>query len=310
MFNAKEFIQNSLKEIADSVGEDRVISACSGGVDSTVATYLVHKAVGDKLVAVFIDDGLRREGEPEFVVRILKELKINTRYIDAKEEFFKTFEGKTDAEEKRIAFREKFYSTLGKVAKEEKIKFICQGTIKADILETVKGIKSQHNVLGQIGIDSQIYGYKILEPLRELFKPEVRMVARELGLPPEISERMPFPGPALSLRILGVVTAEKAAIVRKATMIVEEETSALGSFQAFAVLHNDKATGIKDGNRMYGNIITVRIVHSKDAVTASAVNVPFELLAKISKRITSEIPSVVRCLYDITDKPPATIEFE
>lgn len=184
MFNAKEFIQNSLKEIADSVGEDRVISACSGGVDSTVATYLVHKAVGDKLVAVFIDDGLRREGEPEFVVRILKELKINTRYIDAKEEFFKTFEGKTDAEEKRKAFREKFYSTLGKVAKEEKIKFICQGTIKADILETVKGIKSQHNVLGQIGIDSQIYGYKILEPLRELFKPEVRMVARELGLPP------------------------------------------------------------------------------------------------------------------------------
>jgi len=181
MFNAEEFIKKSLKEIADSIGDSRVISACSGGVDSTVATYLVHKAVGDKLVAVFIDDGLRREGEPEFVVRILKELKINTRYIDAKEEFFKTFEGKTDAEEKRKAFRDKFYSTLGKVAKEEKIQFITQGTIKADILETVKGIKSQHNVLGQIGIDSQIYGYKILEPLRELFKPEVRMVARELG---------------------------------------------------------------------------------------------------------------------------------
>ena len=310
MFNAKEFIQNSLKEIAESVGDSRVISACSGGVDSTVATYLVHKAMGDKLVAVFIDDGLRREGEPEFVVRILKELKIKTRYIDAKEEFFKTFEGKTDAEEKRKAFRDKFYSTLGKVAKEEKIQFITQGTIKADIIETVKGIKSQHNVLGQIGIDSQIYGYKILEPLRELFKPEVRMVARELGLPQEISERMPFPGPALSLRILGVVTAEKAAIVRKATQVVEEEASALGSFQSFAVLHNDKATGIKAGNRMYGNIITVRIVHSKDAVTAAAVNVPFELLTKISKRITTESPSVVRCLYDITDKPPATIEFE
>ena len=195
MFNAKEFIQNSLKEIADSVGDSRVISACSGGVDSTVATYLVHKAVGDKLVAVFIDDGLRREGEPEFVVRILKELKINTRYIDAKEEFFKTFEGKTDAEEKRKAFRDKFYSTLGKVAKEEKIKFICQGTIKADIIETVKGIKSQHNVLEQIGIDSQVYGYKILEPLRELFKPEVRMVARELGLPAiEISNVCLFQG--------------------------------------------------------------------------------------------------------------------
>ncbi|MFA5572169.1 MAG: ATP-binding protein [Candidatus Bathyarchaeia archaeon] len=310
MFDAKVFIQNSLKEVADSVGDSRVISACSGGVDSTVATYLVHKAVGDKLVAVFVDDGLRRHGEPEFVMRILKELKINTRYVDAKEQFFKVFEEKTDAEEKRKAFREEFYSTLGRVAREEKIQFITQGTIKADILETVKGIKSQHNVLEQIGIDSQIYGYKILEPLRELFKPEVRMVARELGLPPEVSERMPFPGPALSLRILGVVTAEKANIVRKANQIVEEETSALGSFQSFAVLHNDRATGIKDGKRMYGNIITVRIVNSKDAVTAAAVNVPFELLTKISKRITSEIPSVVRCLYDVTDKPPATIEFE
>lgn len=310
MFKAKEFIENSLKEIKQTVGDRRVISACSGGVDSTVATYLVHKAVGDKLVAVFIDDGLRREGEPEFVVRILKELKIKTRYIGAKEEFFAVFKGKTDAEEKRKAFREKFYTTLGKVAKEEKIQFITQGTIKADIIETVKGIKSQHNVLEQIGINPLTYGYKILEPLRELFKPEVRMVARELGLPKEISERMPFPGPALSLRILGEVTAEKAAIVRKATQIVEQEASGLGAFQSFAVLHNDKATGIKGGKRIYGNIITVRIVNSTDAVTATAVQVPYEVLAKISKRITSEIPTVDRCLYDITDKPPSTIEFE
>ncbi len=310
MFNAKEFIENSLKEIKNAVGDSRVISACSGGVDSTVATYLVHKAVGDKLIAVFIDDGLRREGEPEFVVRILKELEIKTRYIDAKAEFFQTFKGKTDAEEKRKAFREKFYTTLGKVAKEEQIQFITQGTIKADVIETVKGIKSQHNVLEQIGINPQIYGYKILEPLRELFKPEVRMVGRELGLPKEISERMPFPGPALSLRILGEVTAEKAALVRKATQIVEEEAANLGAFQSFAVLHNDKATGIKEGNRLYGNIITVRIVNSQDAVTALAVNVPYEVLAQISKRITSEIPTVVRCLYDITDKPPSTIEFE
>jgi GMP synthase (glutamine-hydrolysing) len=310
MFNAKEFIEKSIKEIQDAVGDKRVISACSGGVDSTVATYLVHKAVGDNLVAVFIDDGLRREGEPEFVVRILKELKINTRYIDAKEEFFQIFEGKTDAEEKRKAFRDKFYTILGRAAREEKIQIIVQGTIRADVIETVKGIKSQHNVLEQIGIDSQIYGYKILEPLKEIFKPEVRMVARELGLPKEVSERMPFPGPALSLRILGVVTAEKATIVRRATQIVEEETGALGSFQSFAVLHNDKATGIKEGNRVYGNIVTVRIVNSIDAVTATAVNVPYELLSKISKRITSEIPTVVRCLYDITDKPPSTIEFE
>jgi GMP synthase (glutamine-hydrolysing) len=310
VFDVKAFIENSIQEIKKTVEANRVISACSGGVDSTVATVLVHKAVGDKMIAVFIDDGLRREGEPEFVVKTLKNLKIKLKFLDSKEEFFQVFKGKTDAEEKRKAFREKFYSTLGKAAKEEKIQFITQGTIKADVIETVKGIKSQHNVLEQIGINPQIYGYKILEPLKELFKPEVRMVARQLDLPKEISERMPFPGPALSLRVLGEVTPEKTAIVRKATQIVEEETAGLGTFQNFAVLHNDKATGIKNDKRVYGNIITVRIVNSTDAVTAQATQVPYNQLMKISKRITDEIPSVVRCLYDITDKPPSTIEFE
>jgi len=310
MFNAKEFIENSLKEIKKTVGETRVISACSGGVDSTVTTALVHKAVGDNLIAVFIDDGLRREGEPEFVVKTLKNLRIKTKYVDAKKEFFEVFKGKTDAEEKRKAFRDKFYKTLGKAAKEEKIKFIAQGTIKPDVMETVGGIKSQHNVLEQIGINPEIYGYKILEPLKELFKPDVRRVARELGLPKEVSERMPFPGPALSLRVLGEVTPERVAIVRKATEIVEEETRKLGTFQNFAVLHNDKATGIKAGKRVYGNIITVRIVESEDAVTAKARQVPYEILMRISERITGEIPSVVRCLYDLTNKPPSTIEFE
>jgi len=310
IFDAKLFIQKSLEEIKESVGDRNVISACSGGVDSTVGTFLVHKAVGDRLVAVFIDDGLRREGEPEFVVRILKDLGIKTRVIDAKNEFFKIFVGRVDAEEKRRAFRHEFYSVLGKAAKEEKISVIVQGTIKADVIETVKGIKSQHNVLGQIGIDSLDYGYKILEPLRELFKPEVRMVGRELGLPSEISERMPFPGPALSLRVLGVVTPERVAIVRKATQIVEEEALNLGTFQNFAVLHNDKATGIKNGERVYGDIITIRIVDSTDAVTAKSRDVPYKILRKITKRITEDIPSVVRCLYEITDKPPSTIEFE
>jgi GMP synthase (glutamine-hydrolysing) len=310
VFEAKKFVENSLKDIQKIVGERKVISACSGGVDSTVTTALVHKAVGDKLVAVFIDDGLRREGEPEFVVKTLKNLKIRTKYIDAKAEFFAVFKGKTDAEEKRKAFRDKFYKTLGKAAKEEQIGFIAQGTIKADVIETVGGIKSQHNVLEQIGIDPQSYGYKILEPLKELFKPDVRKVARELGLPEEISERMPFPGPALSLRVLGEVTPERVAVVRKATEIVEEETKKLGTFQNFAVLHNDKATGIKKGKRVYGNIITVRIVDSTDAVTATARHVPYEVLMRIAERITGEIPSVVRCLYDITDKPPSTIEFE
>jgi len=293
IFDAKLFIKKSLEEIKESVGDRNVISACSGGVDSTVGTFLVHKAVGDRLVAVFINDGLRREGEPEFVVRILKDLGIKTRSIDAKNEFFKIFAGRVDAEEKRRAFRHEFYSVLGKVAKEEKISVIVQGTIK-----------------GQIGIDSLDYGYKILEPLRELFKPEVRMVGRELGLPSEISERMPFPGPALSLRVLGVVTPERVKIVRQATQIVEEETLKLGTFQNFAVLHNDKATGIKNGERVYGDIITIRIVDSTDAVTAKSREVPYKILRKITKRITEDIPSVVRCLYEITDKPPSTIEFE
>ncbi len=310
MFEPKPFIENALVEIKEAVGNNKVISACSGGVDSTTATVLVHEAVGEKLVAVFIDDGLRREGEPEFTVNILKKLKTNIKYIDAKNEFFEALKGKTDAEEKRKAFRDKFYSTLGRVAKEEGVQLMVQGTIKADVIETVKGIKSQHNVLEQIGINPQIYGYKIVEPLRELFKPEVRMVARQLGLPNEISERMPFPGPALSLRVLGEVTPERAAIVRKATEIVEQETGDFGTFQNFAVLHNDRATGIKNGKRMYGNIITVRMVSSTDAVTAQAAQVPYSKLMTISKRITEEIPSVVRCLYDLTDKPPATIEFE
>ena len=310
MVNAKEFIDKVMIEIKEAVGENKVISACSGGVDSMTATYLVHKAVGDKLIAVFIDDGLRREGEPEFVVRTLKSLGINTRSIDAKEEFFKTFKGKTDAEEKRKAFRDRFYKTFGQVAKEENVNFIVQGTIKADVIETVQGIKSQHNVLEQIGIDPQTYGYLILEPLRELFKPGVRSVARELGLPKDISERMPFPGPALSLRVLGEVTPEKIAIVRKATQIVEEETMNLGTFQNFAVLHNDKATGIKNGKRVYGNIITIRIVVSEDAVTATVKEIEYKTLFRIANRITEELPTVVRCLYDVTDKPPATIEFE
>ncbi|RLI45970.1 glutamine-hydrolyzing GMP synthase subunit GuaA [Candidatus Bathyarchaeota archaeon] len=310
MLDARKFIEKSIKEIKEIVRENKIISACSGGVDSTTTTFLVHKAVGEKLIAVFIDDGLRREGEPEFVVKVLKDLGIKVRFIDAKEEFFRALKGKTDAEEKRKAFRDTFYKTLGKVAKEEKVKFIAQGTIKADVVETVKGIKTQHNILEQIGINPEIYGYSILEPLKELYKPEVRIVARELGLPTEISERMPFPGPALSIRVLGEVTPDKVAILRKATEIVEEETRNLGTFQNFAVLHNDKATGIKNGKRVYGNIITIRVVVSEDAVTAKAKQVPYEILERIAERITSEIPSVVRCLYDITHKPPATIEFE
>jgi GMP synthase (glutamine-hydrolysing) len=308
--NVQKFINESIKEIQEVTQENTVISACSGGVDSMTTTMLVHKAVEERLIAVFIDDGLRRDGEPEFVVKTLKDLDVNVRYVNAQNEFFTTLKGKTDAEEKRKAFRDQFYKTLGSVARATGVKFIAQGTIKADVEETVKGIKTQHNVLEQIGINPEIYGYSILEPLKDLYKPQVRMVARELGLPPEISERMPFPGPALSIRILGEVTPSKVLLLRKATKIVEEETRDLGTFQNFAVLHNDKATGIKNGERVYGNIITIRVVVSNDAITAKAERVSYDLLETIVERITNDLPSVVRCLYDLTHKPPATIEFE
>jgi len=310
MFNPEVFIKNAIDEITQMAGSEKVIAACSGGVDSTACVALGHRAVGDRMLAVFIDDGLRRENEPEAVETMLKDLGINAKLVHVEEEMFAALKGKTDAEEKRIAFRERFYTILGRIVKEEQAKYLLQGTIAADIVETDTGIKTQHNVLEQIGIDPMKYGFKVMEPLRELYKPQVRMVARELKLPPEISERMPFPGPALSIRIIGEVTPERTKIAKRATQIVEEETQDLDTFQSFAVLHNDKATGIKEGKRLYGNIITVRIVDSEDAITAQAKEIPYSRLKKIANRITSEIPSVSRCLLDITDKPPATIEFE
>lgn len=310
MWSASAFIDKAIRDIRRVVGDNHVLSACSGGVDSTTVTALVHRAVGDRMTAVFIDDGLRRQGEPAFVVQTLQDMGIPTRLVDAHREFFASLKGKTDAEEKRKAFRDRFYTILGRVAREEEVTFLAQGTIKADVMETVQGIKTQHNVLEQIGIDPAIYGYAILEPLKELFKPEVRQVARALGLPAAIAERMPFPGPALSIRVIGEVTPEKVAVCRQATAIVEAETQHLDAFQSFAVLHNDRATGMKAGKRVYGHIITVRVVASQDAVTAKAYPVPSEVLARIAERVTQEIPSVVRCLYDVTHKPPATIEFE
>ena len=174
----------------------------------------------------------------------------------------------------------------------------------------MSGVKSQHNVLEQIGIDARTFGFELIEPLKDLYKPQVRAVARYLGLPTEVSERMPFPGPALAIRVVGEVTPERVAIVRKATAIVEHETRRLKAFQSFAVLLDGKATGIKNGKRVYGDVIALRIVASKTAMSARAMPVSFRLLQRITEQVTNEIPSVVRCLYDVTDKPPSTIEFE
>jgi len=309
-FNAREFIQTTMEEIRNIVGDSEVLAACSGGVDSTTAAVLVARALGRPIKAVVLDDGLRREGEPRSAVHTLKRLGLNAFLVNVSEEVLGALKGIGDPEEKRIVFREVFYTILGRLLKEEGAEFLVQGTIAADVIETVKGIKTQHNVLVQIGIDTTKYGFKLLEPLRSLYKWQVREVARELGLPEEIVNRMPFPGPGLAIRVLGEVTQERLEIVRKATRIVEEETRNIEAFQKFAVLLNDRATGVVEGRRTYGNIIVVRVVESRDALTARAVELPFQVLRRIAYRITQEIPQISRVLYDITDKPPATIEYE
>ncbi len=310
MFEPENFVEKQVDEVKETIGDEKAVIATSGGVDSSVCAVLTYRAIGDRAVIVFIDDGLMREGEAEQVTNFFKALNMNTRLVDAATEFFDALKGITEPEEKRKAFRNTFYSVLGRVVREENAKYLVQGTIAADILETVKGIKTQHNILEQIGIDPESYGLTIVEPLREIYKHEVREVARSVDLPAEFSERPPFPGPGLATRTLGEVTPERVEIERRATTIVEEETTDIESFQSMAVLMNDKATGIRDGKRAYGNIIVVRLVKSEDAITAEAVNVPWEVLKRIDKRITTEIPEVVHVLYSLTDKPPATIEFQ
>jgi len=305
----KNFIKKTIKEIKNVVGKQRAVVACSGGVDSTVCTILAHQALGNRLLAVFINDGLMRAGEPEYVVNFLKKFRIKTKLISAQKRFFQALKGKIDPEEKRKAFRETFYQVLGEVLKRQKAKFLIQGTIKADITETTGGIKTQHNVLEQIGIDPQKYGFKIIEPLKQLYKPQVRQIAKALGLPSIIYQRMPFPGPGLATRVVGEVTPEKVKIVRGATTIVEKELKKFSPFQAFAVLLSDKATGVREGKRIFGDIIVIRAVDSKNAMTAKMSKIPWVALRKIQKKITKEIPSVTRVLYDLTPKPPATIEY-
>ncbi|MEM2957367.1 MAG: glutamine-hydrolyzing GMP synthase [Candidatus Jordarchaeaceae archaeon] len=312
MFDAKEFIREKVEWIRREVGDERAIVAVSGGVDSSVTAVLGFKALKNKLTVVFLDDGLMREGEPEAVTKIFEDMGIETKLYDVKKNFFQAMKNLADPEEKRKAFRQAFYKALANIARELGVKILLQGTIAADVVETVRGVKSQHNVLEQIGINPlEKFGLKIIEPVKELYKPEVRKVAKELNLPDSIVNRKPFPGPGLSIRVIGEVTPEKVELVRKATKIVEEESKNLPSFQVFAVLLNDKATGITgEGTRAYGNIIVIRAVDSKDAMTAEPTRIPWELLFKMRNRIVSEIPGVSRVLYDITSKPPATIEFE
>ncbi|MDW8034625.1 MAG: glutamine-hydrolyzing GMP synthase [Nitrososphaerota archaeon] len=311
-FNPREFINNKIEFLKKEIGNNVVIVALSGGVDSSVTAVLGFKAVGEKLKTVFLEDGFMRLGESERVCKIFDKIGIKVKVYDVQKEFISALRGIRDAEVKRKVFRETFYTIFSNIARELGANVVLQGTIAADIIETAGGVKTQHNVLEQIGINPlEKYGFKIIEPLKELYKNHVRLVAKELGLPDEIVNRRPFPGPGLSIRILGEVDEERLSIIKRATHIVDEELADVDCFQMFPVLLEGKATGIGENlSRKYGYLIALRIVESTDAMTARYVKLEWSRLEKLRDRILKEIPEVTRVLYDITDKPPATIEFE
>ncbi|MHC4694788.1 MAG: GMP synthase (glutamine-hydrolyzing), partial [Planctomycetota bacterium] len=308
--DCKQFVEEQIAEIKQTVGDAKAINALSGGVDSSLVTVLGHRALGDRLKTVFVDSALMREGEPQRVVDIFASLDIPVDLVDARQEFLSALAGLTDPEEKRQAVTDTFYSKIfSRLVKESGAKFLLHGTILTDIEETVAGIKRQHNILAQLGIDPQeSYGYAVIEPLKTLRKDGVREVSKFLEMPAEISQRIPFPGPALATRIVGEVTPKRLDTVRTATAIVEEELADSGAFQYMAVLLNDYATGIRENKREFGQIIVVRCIESTDARIATVTQLPWDKLNRISERIT-QIDGVNRCLYDLTPKPPATIEY-
>ncbi len=306
----RRFINQQITDIRRQVGDGIAINALSGGVDSSVVTVLAHRALGRQLKTIFVDNALMRDGEPQRVVRIFRQMGVPVELIDARKQFLKALKGLTDPEDKRNAVTQTFYKDVfGKAVRRHRATSLLHGTILTDIEETVAGIKRQHNILAQIGIDPQkVYGYKVIEPLQTLRKDGVRKVAGLLGLPASIAHRMPYPGPALATRIVGEVTEERLATVRAATAIVEEELADTGAFQYLAVLLSDCATGIRNGKREFGQIIVVRCIDSVDARTATVRELPWKTLHRITRRIT-QIPNVNRCLYDLTPKPPATVEY-
>ena len=308
--NTDKFIAEKVNEIMSAVGNGTAINALSGGVDSSVVTMLGHRALGKKLRTVFIQNGLMREGEPEAVKDIFSKLGVAVEIIDSKKDFLDALSGITDPEAKREAITQTFYKKVfGRLVRESGAKFLLQGTILTDVDETVAGIKRQHNVFEQLGIDPQeAFGYRILEPLIQLRKDGVRLTGRALGLPEDMFNRIPFPGPALAARIIGEVNEEKLEIVRKATSVVERMLANRGAFQYMAILHDDRVTGMRDGKRDFGRQIEVRCWDSVDARTASPTNLPFEVLEKLSASILKEVPGVVSVTYNIATKPPSTIE--
>jgi len=304
------FISAKVKEIRAAVGSGTAINALSGGVDSSTVTMLGHRALDTRLRTVFIENGLMREGEPERVVGLFRSLGVAVEVVEARKEFFAALKGLTDPEEKREAITQTFYKKIfGRLVRESGAKHLLQGTILTDVDETVAGIKRQHNVFEQLGIDPQkAFGYRIVEPLIQLRKDGVRVVGKALGLPAELFERIPFPGPALAARVIGEVTSERVGTVRTATAVVERRLASLKTFQHMAILHEDRVTGMRGGKRDFGYQIEVRCWDSTDAVAATPTDVPFARLRRLADRLTSEVPGVVSVTYNIGSKPPSCIE--
>lgn len=397
-FHPKSFVETQFQELRKTIGKERALVAVSGGVDSTTCAVLTHKAIGENLVCVILDDAFMRMGEPEHVAEVLSEppFDVPMKIVDVRERFLEAMKGLSDAEEKRKRFRETFYQVLSETAKKEGCEILVQGTIRADIEETVGGVKTQHNVLEQMGIDPmERFGFKVVEPLVTLYKSQVRMVARFLELPAEFSERQPFPGPGLSVRVVGEIRPDKLETVKKATAIVEGELAQHKPSQYFAVIigneealqqpgfahirdcaaralnvpsrnvhvkiFRDRATGVKGGERRYGEIvgitvqtmnerihhvtlqnlislqariitenpavarvfyavkdvtekkpyvIGIRSVQTKNFLRARVSEIPWTTLDRTAEKVIKECPNVSTVYYDVTPKPPATIEME
>ena len=392
-FDVEAFIENQIDAVRRALGRDKALVAVSGGVDSSVSAILTHRAIGDNLVCVFIDDNFMRIGEGEQVKATLGSEPVNlpVKILDERKRFMGALRGLSDAEEKRKAFRRTFYETLGDVAKAEGVKYLVQGTIKADIDETAAGIKTQHNILEQIGINPvERFGFKVVEPVKSLYKYQVREVARALGASPELSERQPFPGPGLSIRVVGEITPVKLEELKKATLIVEQSFKPHGPSQYFcavfggrsprrlkavekvaaevtrfdpkqvrAGLLNEKATGMVDGKRTYGSVVTLalrdggeavepsyddlagvltrlkdghpdatrllvlvgerpgegytvsmRAVKTRDFLTAESVRLPWATLKSAAEKVLESCAGVSCVYFDVTPKPPATVEYE
>ena len=398
-FDPADFIEKQTEEIRNVLGTERALIAVSGGVDSCTCAALVHRAIGDNLLCVMLDDAFMRIGEPERVAELLSQAPLNLpmKILNVQERFLEEMRELRDAEEKRKVFRETFYRVLSETAQREGIRYLVQGTILADIIETAGGVKTQHNVLSQIGINPrERYGFLIVEPLATLFKGQVREVARSLGLPSEIAERQPFPGPGLSVRVVGEIRKDKLDTVKVATAITEEKLAPHKPSQYFAVIldnvedpshdsalmriqsrvaeffkvpkaqvkvtvFEDKATGVREGNRVYGEIaavkvfdargninqpsvssllelqrtvlaenpsftrffivigdkqqkqpyaIAVRAISTTDFLTAKVLDIPLNVLNDIAENILHACSNVSSVCYDVTPKPPSTVEME